>query len=191
MTAVNGMSYSGRNGINANSAIIVTVNPADYAGYGDYAGLMADSFGTNTPDGVNAPNFINPLAGVEFQRCPDFKVDRASTGIGCVVPQIKGGYRPADVRGILPRFVGDAIAESMGEFERYIHGYDMEEAVFSGVESRTSSPLRIVRDNDTYESNVLGLYPCGEGAGYAGGITSAAMDGIRTAEKAAKALLKS
>lgn len=209
MTAVNGMSYSGRNGINANSAIIVTVNPADYAGYGDYAGLTADSFGTNTPDGVNAPNFINPLAGVEFQRClekiayrnggglvpvqlaADFKADRASTGIGCVVPQIKGGYRPADVRGILPRFVGDAIAESMGEFERYIHGYDMEEAVFSGVESRTSSPLRIVRDNDTYESNVLGLYPCGEGAGYAGGITSAAMDGIRTAEKAAKALLKS
>lgn len=209
MTAVNGMSYSERNGINANSAIIVTVNPADYAKYGDYAGLTADSFGTNTPDGVNAPDFINPLAGVEFQRClekiayrnggglvpvqlaADFKADRASTGIGCVVPQIKGGYRPADVRRILPRFVGDAIAESMGEFERYIHGYDMEEAVFSGVESRTSSPLRIVRDNDTYESSVLGLYPCGEGAGYAGGITSAAMDGIRTAEKAAKALLKS
>lgn len=185
MLAVNGMSYSGRNGVNANSAIIVTINPQDYAG------------------------FINPLAGVEFQRrlekiayrngsglvpvqlAADFKADRASTGIGCVVPQIKGGYRLADVRGILPRFVGDAIAESMGEFERYIHGYDMEEAVFSGVESRTSSPLRIVRENDTYESNIWGLYPCGEGAGYAGGITSAAMDGIRTAEKAAKAILES
>lgn len=186
MLAVNGMSYSGRSGSNANSAIIVTVNPDDYA---------------------VGQTIVSPLAGVEFQRqlekmayrqgngdipvqlVADFKENTASVGLGRVIPQIKGKYRLANVRSILPKFVGDAIAVSMKEFERCIHGYDMEDAVFSGVESRTSSPLRIVRDNNTYESNILGLYPCGEGAGYAGGITSAAMDGIRVAEKAAEGIL--
>lgn len=188
MTAINGMSYSSRSGNNANSAIIVTVNPQDYAVY-------------------SADSCINPLSGIEFQRhleraaykcgrkgipiqlAADFKANRASTGLGCVIPQIKGAYQLSNIREMLPAFIGDSIAESMAVFERYIHGFDMDEAVFSGVESRTSSPLRIIRDNDTYESNIGGLYPCGEGAGYAGGITSAAMDGIRAAEKAASGIL--
>lgn len=189
MLAVNGMSYSGRNGSNANSALIVTVTPEDYS-----AGAVCDEN-------------VNPLAGVEFQRqmekmaykngnghvpvqlVADFKANVASTGLGCVTPQIKGRYELANVREALPQFVGDAIVESMSAFERSIHGYDMEEAVFSGVESRTSSPLRIVRDNEKYESSVAGLFPAGEGAGYAGGITSAAMDGIRVAEKVAISIL--
>lgn len=189
MLAVNGMSYSGRNGSNANSALIVTVTPEDYSA------------------GVECNGNINPLAGVEFQRqmekmafrngnghvpvqlVADFKANVASTGLGCVTPQIKGRYELSNVREILPAFAGDAIAESMSVFDRYISGYDMEEAVFSGVESRTSSPLRIVRDNDSYESNIAGIFPCGEGAGYAGGITSAAMDGIKVAEKVALRIL--
>ena len=182
MTAVNGMSYSGRDSSNANSAIIVTVTPDDYRFPG---------------------HELSPLDGVEFQRnleraayeaggglvpvqlLGDFISNVESTELGSVTPNIKGCYRLANVRKVLPAFVGDSIAESIPAFARSIHGYDMADAVVSGVESRTSSPLRIIRNNDTFESNIHGIYPCGEGAGYAGGITSAAMDGIKVAEKCA------
>lgn len=187
--AVNGMSYSKRDGKNANCALIVTVNPTDYA--------KADD-----------KNMIDPMAGVNFQRkmekmaydtvrgavptqlLQDFKLNRASSGQGRISPCIKGQFGWGNVREILPEFIGDAIVESIPVFDHYIKGYDMEDAVISGVESRTSSPLRIVRDNEGFESNVKGLYPCGEGAGYAGGITSAAMDGIKVAEKVALSYLE-
>jgi uncharacterized FAD-dependent dehydrogenase len=94
------------------------------------------------------------------------------------------------VRGALPDFIGESIAEGMPEFDRHIKGYDMEDAIIAGVESRTSSPVRITRDNETMQSKILGIYPCGEGAGYAGGITSAALDGIKVAEKLVGSILR-
>lgn len=187
-TAVNGMSYSGRNGENANSAIIVAVTPKD--------------FGSD-----------HPLAGVFFQRCLEEKAFQAGHGripvqrygifknrvSGSMTkeqahdydwnqmeqmgfsPCCKGAYEWADVSNILPEECNKAFVEGMESFGRQIKGFDREDAVLLGVESRTSSPVRI-RRGQNLQSTIQGLYPCGEGAGYAGGITSAAMDGLRIAE---------
>ncbi len=179
---VNGMSYHGRAGENANSAVIVTVTPEDYAADGNQG----------------------PLAGVEFQRhleerayeagngkipvqCfGDFKNGRISHSFGEVFPQMKGAYCFGNVRGIFPEEIASSIQEGIEAFEQKIHGFSRDDTVLSGVEARTSSPVRITRDETMQSVNVQGLYPCGEGAGYAGGITSAAMDGMKTAEAVAK-----
>lgn len=173
--AVNGMSNYHRDSPNANSAIVVTVSARD--------------FGSN-----------DPLAGIAFQRkweeaafregngkipvqlLKDFLADTPSTALGDVYPSMKGSYILGNVRRILPKFIGDSIAEGMTAFDHRIADYAREDALLSGIESRTSSPVRIVR-NDALQSNIRGIYPCGEGAGYAGGITSAAMDGIRIADQ--------
>lgn len=176
MTAVNGMSYSKRDSSNANSAIIVTVTP--------------DDFGNNALDGMNFQRKLEKAAfssangNIPVQLLADFKQKRLSTGFGRVTPCIKGKYEFADLNNILPDFISDAIKEAVTAdgFGRLIKGFDMEDSVFSGIESRTSSPLRIVR-NDKSEADIKGVFPCGEGAGYAGGITSAAVDGIKVAEK--------
>ena len=203
MTAVNGMSYSGSDGRNANSAIIVSVSRSDFGS-------------------------AHPLAGVEFQRSLERrayelgggkipvqrygafrkavetgKKESAGTegeaernGIADVKtagghkdsmpdsplqPQCKGMFCWADVSRILPEECNEAFVEGMESFGRQIRGFDRDDAILLGVESRTSSPVRIGRD-ETLQSEIRGLYPCGEGAGYAGGITSAAMDGLRAAE---------
>lgn len=172
--AINGMSYNDRGSDNANSAIIVTVTP--------------DDFGTS------------PMDGVEFQRCleekayalgngkipaqllSDFAEGKCSSGFGNVKPLFKGNYSFADINEILPDYVTVPLKESFEYFGRKIKGFDSGDTILAAVESRTSSPLRIERD-ESGQSSVRGLYPCGEGAGYAGGITSAAMDGIKIAEK--------
>lgn len=174
MLAVNGMSYSKRDSGIANSAVIVTVTPDDFEG---------DS----------------PLAGIEFQRklekaayrCGhgkipvqlygDFKNKKVSEEFGEITPKIKGEYVFADINEIFPEYINESLVAGMERFGHKIDGFDRKDAIFAGVESRTSSPLRIVR-NEEYESSVKGIYPCGEGAGYAGGITSAAMDGIKVFE---------
>lgn len=176
--AVNGMSYQARDSRNANSAMIVTVTPEDFGGEG-------------------------PLRGVEFQRelerkawelgqgkipvqlFGDYCKNQSSTALGEVVPCMKGEYVLANVRSVLPKAVGDSIEEGVRSFGKRITGFDREDALLSGVESRTSSPVRITRDSELL-SNIQGVYPCGEGAGYAGGITSAAMDGIKIAETISK-----
>ncbi len=193
--AVNGMSYSGRDSHNANSAIIVTVTPEDYTG-----NACQNLEGIGAATGCME---INPLAGMEFQRSleerayqctkgkipvqlyKDFKENKPSTEYGQVQPQMKGLYELANVRDIFPEFISQSIMDGMEQFGRKIKGFAREDCLLSGVESRTSSPVRIVR-NDVFESSIGGLYPCGEGAGYAGGITSAAMDGIKVAEAIAK-----
>lgn len=179
--AVNGMSYSDRGGANANSAIIVTVTPEDFGG--DHA-----------------------LSGVEFQRklekkayelgkgsipvCRYGAFKQAVTGEStseCLedyTPCIKGAYREADLTGLLTEDMNRAFIEGMEHFHRIIPGFAAANVWMDGIESRTSSPVRIERD-ERMQSEVRGLYPCGEGAGYAGGITSAAMDGIRVAEEIA------
>lgn len=185
--AVNGMSYSGRDGGNSNSAIIITVSPEDFEN---------DS----------------PLAGVAFQRKLEEKAYEAGQGYvpvetygdfkyavtGLIAkpsailraypdykPSIKGMYRKAPVHEILPETLRRAFIEGMEQFDGILPGFADSGVYVSGVESRTSSPVRISRD-ETGQSVIRGLYPCGEGAGYAGGITSAAMDGMSVAEKIAK-----
>ena len=184
-TCVNGMSYSDREGKNANSAMIVTVTPEDYRPY----------HVEGTPDVLDGVAFQRALehaaweAGkgkVPVQLFGDFCENRVSTALGEVTPSICGEWTFANLREVLPTFIGDSLVEGIRASERKIHGFSRPDAVLSGVEARTSSPVRIVR-NETLESpSLTGLYPCGEGAGYAGGITSAAMDGLKTAEEIAK-----
>lgn len=196
-TAVNGMSYSGREGSNANSAIIVTVTPEDFGGEGPLAGI-------DFQRRLEKRAFEIGGGEIPVQRYGDFRrlvrktfpfsrqngpEERAALSPGAgegdgFAPGCRGAYRWADVSRILPAECNAAIVEGMEAFGRQIHGFDSPDACLSGVESRTSSPVRILRD-DSLQSVVKGLYPCGEGAGYAGGIMSAAMDGIRVAEKIA------
>lgn len=176
--AVNGMSYHDRQGQNANSALIVSLTPKDY-------------------------NTSHPLGGLELQReleaaayklgdgkvpiqiYKDFRDNVKSENLGEVTPQIKGEYILSNLREILPEYISQSLIEGIKIFGTKIKGFDREDAVLSGIESRTSSPVRILR-NESFENEVKGIYPCGEGAGYAGGITSAAMDGIKMAEAIAK-----
>ncbi|MDD3338216.1 MAG: NAD(P)-binding protein [Lachnospiraceae bacterium] len=186
--AINGMSYQDRGSQNANSAIIVTVTPEDYKDYAD----------AGTPEALTGMAFQRVLeerayalkdGAVPVQLFRDFKGHRESTEFGAVTSAVKGRCALANVRSILPDFVGDAIEDGITAFGRRIKGYDRPDALVSGVESRTSSPVRIIRD-EAFQSSIGGIYPCGEGAGYAGGITSAAMDGIKTAEEIAKKYIK-
>lgn len=172
---VNGMSHYARAGRNANSAIVVTVSPEDYGGEDVLAGM---EFQRRLEEAAYAQG----QGKIPVQLLGDYLENLPSQTIGGVEPDLCGAYTLTNVREILPSYVGDAIAESIPAFDRRIAGYGRKDAVVSGVESRTSSPVRIVRD-ETLQSSVRGLYPCGEGAGYAGGITSAAMDGIRVAEQ--------
>ena len=181
--AVNGMSYSKRDGENANSAVIVSVSPKDYGS-------------------------SHPLGGIEFQRKLEEKAYQVGRGkvpveyygdfknavlgnmeadeiSGRYTPEIKGQWNYGQVHSIMPEALNRAFVEGMEDFNRKIPGFAAADVILSGIESRTSSPVRIHR-NEKGQSGIAGLYPCGEGAGYAGGIMSAAMDGIRMAEQIAR-----
>ncbi|MGN0278254.1 MAG: NAD(P)/FAD-dependent oxidoreductase [Lachnospiraceae bacterium] len=183
-TAVNGMSYSGRNGDNSNSAMIVTVSPKDYPGTGPLAGIAfqrkleerAYRIGQGT---VPVERYGDYREAVTGRAAPDSKIARDYPDFK---PAVKGAWQMAPVHDILPAELNQALVEGIDLIGHNVKGFNDSGAYLSGIESRTSSPVRIGRD-DTGQSAVVGLYPCGEGAGYAGGITSAAMDGILTAEK--------
>lgn len=172
--AVNGMSYQARDGRNANSAMIVTVRPEDFGS----GGLLA---GVEFQRKLERAAFQTAGGKVPVQLLGDFRQNCMSTGLGEVEPCIKGAWEFGDVRGIFPEELSAALEEGITGCEHLIPGFARADAVLSGVESRTSSPVRIIR-GENQESAIRGLYPCGEGAGYAGGITSAAMDGVKTAE---------
>jgi uncharacterized FAD-dependent dehydrogenase len=175
----NGMSQYSRNERNANAGIVVGITPADYPG--------------------------DAMAGIEFQRTieskafelgggtyeapgqlvGDFLVGKASTAFGSVIPSYKPGVHLTDLAPSLPDYAIQAMREALPAFERQIKGFSMHDAVLTGVETRTSSPLRITRGDDYQSLNIKGLYPAGEGAGYAGGILSAGVDGIKVAEAVA------
>ncbi len=192
--AVNGMSYSGRDGSNANSAIIVAVTPKDFGSEHTLAGIEFQR-------SLEEKAFRLAQGKIPVQRYGDFKAavlgkknapsaadvqEEKSTEVewqaGSIQPQNKGLFEWADLTGILSRECNEAFVEGMECFGRQIKGFNHPNAIMSAVESRTSSPVRIVRDDESLQSTTLGIYPCGEGAGYAGGITSAAMDGLRVAE---------
>ncbi len=185
---VNGMSYSGRCGSNANSAIIVSVTPDDYGGSGPLAGVEFQRR-------LEEKAFQLRQGAIPIERYSDYKA--AVTGKSGVnrqealsmiskdfCPCIKGKWEFGAVHEILPDALNAAFVEGMEQFGRVIKGFNDENTLVEGLESRTSSPLRIIRD-ENLQSSLKGLYPCGEGAGYAGGITSAAMDGIHVAEELA------
>jgi uncharacterized FAD-dependent dehydrogenase len=178
----NGMSQHSRAERNANAGIVVNVTPEDFGGA---AG--------------------DPLAGIAFQRrlethafelggsayeapgqlLGDFIAGRPSTCLGAVTPSYQPGVRLTDLSTALPEFAIAAIREAIPAFDQKIRGFALPDAILTGVETRTSSPLRITRGDDLQSLNVKGLYPTGEGAGYAGGILSSAIDGIRIAEAVA------
>jgi len=195
-TSVNGMSYSGRKGKNANSAVIVTITPEDYKRWSvlpgsDCQGQSYDYRKDNVLSGINFQRILEENAFcigngyVPVQLFGDFQKNIPSTKPGSILPQIKGKYTWGNVRSIFPEELAVSIEQGIQEFGRHIPGYAAADAVVSGPESRTSSPVRILR-NENMESSIRGLYPCGEGAGYAGGITSAATDGLKVAETVSK-----
>ena len=187
--AVNGMSYSGRDGKNANSAIIITVDPKDFGGSDVLAGVEFQR---------RLEKKAYELAGgrIPVEYYGDFKKAVLKKDISDTLdpdlpgesftPQMKGDYEFSRVHEILPEELNKAFVEGMENFGKTIKGYNDNRALVSGVESRTSSPVRINRENDGFSENVKGLFPCGEGAGYAGGIMSAAMDGIRISQLLAR-----
>lgn len=181
LLAVNGMSNHARDGANANSAIVVTIAPSDYAGWLVARPSAAALAGMEFQRELERRAWQQGKGRVPVQLFGDYKSRRVSAGLGGVTPDIRGEWAFGQVRAILPQELGNAIEEGILNFGRHIRGFDREDAVLSGVESRTSSPVRILRDENR-ESAVRGLFPCGEGAGYAGGITSAAADGLKLAE---------
>ena len=174
----NGMSYHARDLENANSALVVQVYPEDFGSDHVLAGVEFQRKYEELAYKVGGGNYNAPV-----QLVGDLLKDRASTKIGSVTPGYKPGYKLVDMRECLPDFVIESIKEGIGNFDRKIKGYGMDDAVLTGVETRTSAPIRMPR-TDSFESiSIKGVYPCGEGAGFAGGIISAAVDGIKVAEK--------
>jgi uncharacterized FAD-dependent dehydrogenase len=214
----NGMSQYSRNERNANAGIVVGIEPVDYPqGIDDLADWQA-AFGTEdglhyarqaATMARQQPPQYHPLAGIVLQRkleaqayvlggsnyeapgqlVGDFIAGKPSKDFGSVLPSYKPGVHLGDLHGALPGYAIEAIREALPAFGRKIKGFDMQDAVLTGVETRTSSPLRIPRGDDLQSLNVRGLYPAGEGAGYAGGILSAGVDGIKVAEALALDML--
>ncbi len=175
--ATNGMSQYSRNERNANSGIVVAIDPErDYPGH-PLAGIELQRRLEEKAYAAGGSNYKAPA-----QKLGDFLAKRPSTELGEVVPSYRPGVTMADLADVLPEFAVTAMREALVAFGRQIPGYDHPDAVMTGVETRTSSPIRITRGKDLQSLNTAGLYPAGEGAGYAGGILSAAVDGIKVAE---------
>ncbi|MBQ8588183.1 MAG: FAD-dependent monooxygenase [Clostridia bacterium] len=173
----NGMSYFARNMDNSNSALLVSVRPEDIPGDSPLSGIEFQRTMEHAAYKLGGGGYKAPC-----QRVADFLKGDATRCAGIVKPSYKPGVSFADIDGILPDFVAKSLKQALVELDRKMHGFLMEDALLTGVETRSSAPLRIVRDEEMM-SSVKGIYPIGEGAGYAGGIMSAAMDGIKCAEK--------
>ncbi len=200
---VNGMSRYARDGENANSAVLVNVTPDDFERYmpSEQGGseFSGSAYGSRADDAL----LHGPLAGLEMQRSwearafelggsaykapaqlyGDLRKNRASNNARSVQPSYPIGVTYTNLADTLPPFVIESLREAIPIFGRKIHGFDDPSAVLTGIESRSSAPVRVLRDKGTWQSNIEGVYPCGEGAGYAGGIMSSAVDGIHCAEK--------
>ena len=212
----NGMSQYSRNERNANAGMVVAIEPSDYpldtaswqAAFGEQDGLKWASQAQAMAQ--QKPKAYHPLAGIVLQRqleskafvaggenytapgqlVGDFLKARASKAFGTVMPSYKPGVRLGDLSYVLPAYAIDAMREALPVFGRKIKAYDMNDAVLTGVETRTSSPLKMTRGDNLQSLNTQGLYPAGEGASYAGGILSAGVDGIKVAEALAQHILK-
>jgi uncharacterized FAD-dependent dehydrogenase len=182
MVCTNGMSYFDRNADNSNSALLVGVNPEDYKSSHPLAGIEFQREIEKAAYKFGGGDYKAPV-----QRVGDFLNHKISTSFGEVIPSYKRGYEFSEMDSILPDFVTNSMREAIVKMNRYLDGFSSFDALLTGAETRSSSPVRIIRNKDTLQSvSVEGLYPCGEGAGYAGGIISAAVDGIKCAEKVLK-----
>ncbi|OZY86137.1 hypothetical protein CBP51_03650 [Cellvibrio mixtus] len=181
----NGMSQYSRNERNANAGIVVGINPNEDFPGGPLAGVELQERLESRAFELGGSDYCAP-----GQLVGDFIRGKASSEFGEVEPSYKPGVRLGDLAPSLPDYVIEAIREALPEFGKQIRGFDRDDAILTGIETRTSSPVRITRDHETLQSlNTRGLYPAGEGAGYAGGILSAGVDGIKVAEAVAKAML--
>lgn len=181
----NGMSQYSRNERNANAGIVVGITPEDYAAHGEgaLAGIALQRHWESQAFIAGGESYAAPV-----QRVGDFLAGRPSTALGHVVPSYRPGVTPTDLSTCLPDYAITAIREALAAFGRQLKGFDMDDAVLTGVETRTSSPVRVPRGPDFQSVNTKGLYPGGEGAGFAGGILSAGVDGIKLAEAVAIAI---
>ncbi|MHB1093167.1 NAD(P)/FAD-dependent oxidoreductase [Thiobacillus sp.] len=177
----NGMSQYSRNERNANAGIVVGITPTDFPGTGPLAGIELQRRLESRAYELGGRNYEAP-----GQLVGDFLADKPSSKLGSVEPSYKPGVHLTDLASALPDYAIEAIREALPAFDQQIKGFAMKDAVLTGVETRTSSPLRITRGADFQSVNVRGLYPAGEGAGYAGGILSAGVDGIKVAEAVAR-----
>jgi len=173
----NGMSESKRDYENSNAALLVNVNPEDFGSDHPLAGVDFQRKFEQKAFLLGGSNYNAPI-----QLVGDFLNDQPSKKLGTVKPSYRPGYKFVKMTDIFPSYITDTMKEALNDFNRKIKGFSMPDAILTGVETRSSSPIRILRDED-HQSNIKGLYPMGEGAGYAGGIMSSAVDGIKTAEK--------
>ena len=174
----NGMSNFARNGENANSALLVDVTVDDYYKNTPLDGIYFQEELEKKAYILGGRNYNAPV-----QKVGDFLESKITTEFGKVKPTYVPGVTKANLNKILPEFVQVALKESIVELDKKLHGFGSKDAVLTGVETRSSSPVQISRDNGSMMSNIYGMYPCGEGAGYAGGIMTAAIDGIKCAIK--------
>jgi len=182
----NGMSHYSRADHNANAGIVIGITPADFGGEHPLAGIVLQRELEARAFVLGGGNYNAPV-----QRVEDFLAARPSTAPGSVMPSYTPGVTPTDLGTSLPDYAIAAIREALPKFNRAIKGFAMPDVLLTGVETRTSSPIRIPRNDHSFESlNTKGLYPAGEGAGFAGGILSAAVDGMKVAEAVARALIK-
>jgi uncharacterized FAD-dependent dehydrogenase len=186
----NGMSQYSRNERNANAAIVVGITPEDYAEHdpsgSPLAGIALQRYWEEVAFRLGGGTYEAP-----GQRVGDFLAGKPSASLGAVLPSYTPGVTPTDLSQALPKYAVDAIREALPAFGKQIKGFDMADAVLTGVETRTSSPVRLTRGENGQSLNTHGLFPAGEGAGYAGGILSAGVDGIRAAEWVAEAMIRS
>jgi uncharacterized FAD-dependent dehydrogenase len=177
----NGMSYFKRDKENANSALVVSIKPEDFEGSSPLSGIEFQRHYEAKAYNLGGGGYIAPV-----QLVGDFLEDKVSTSLGAVKPSYRPGYAFGDLRECLPNYVISMLKEGIVEFDKKIKGFAMKEAVLTGIETRTSAPVRIERNEEMQSISLKGLYPTGEGAGYAGGIVSAAVDGVRVAESIIK-----
>ena len=170
---INGMSNYKRDSESANSAIIVTIGPEDFGN--------APLNGLEFQEKLEEKTYAKENGNIPIQLFKDFKENRKSENLGNINPVMKGKYRLSNLQEIFPEYITKALIEGIENFDKKIKGFAKDDAILAAIETRTSSPIRINR-GDNGESNIKGIFPCGEGAGYAGGIMSAAMDGIKIAE---------
>ncbi len=173
----NGMSYHARAGENINGGFLVGVGPEDYPGEDALAGVRFQEQWERAAWSLGGKNYFAPA-----QRVEDFLQDRPSTAAGSIRPSYRPGVTFTNLSACLPEAVVETLRQALPLFDRKVRGFADPDAILTGVETRSSSPLRILRDATSLSSAIKGLYPCGEGAGYAGGIVSAAVDGVRVAE---------
>ncbi len=177
----NGMSYYKRDKENANAAIVVTVGPKDFEGSDALSGMKFQRYYEGLAYKLGGGGYKAPIQAVE-----DFLQDRVTTKLGKVIPTYTPGYEFKDLRNCLPPYVVDTLKEGFKDFDKKINGFISKDAIMTGIETRTSAPVKILRDEKLQSISVKGLYPAGEGAGFAGGIVSAGVDGLKAAESIMK-----